>query len=154
VAVEVAANEVVDLLLGLLVQVLELVDSGKFGDIQPVRQDTVRLALEQVLAFIGSDVGDGGEDVTRVGRRPLDAVPVVDTALAGLSINVEVLQVVVEVDRAGAQIPTQQCCMSCEDGGHINGTLPDQRQRNTGKPLVEVRNDCPLLLMADELQLC
>lgn len=54
--------------------VLELVHGGEFGDVETVGDDSVRLALEQVLSLVGRDVRDGGEDVGRVRGAPLDAV--------------------------------------------------------------------------------
>lgn len=41
VAVEVTSDEIVDLLLGLHVQVLEFVHSSELLDVQTVRQDTI-----------------------------------------------------------------------------------------------------------------
>ncbi|KAL8419057.1 hypothetical protein RB594_002311 [Gaeumannomyces avenae] len=106
--VEVAADKVVDLLLGLRVQVLELVHSGELGHVQAVGQDTVRLALQQVLALVRRDMGYGREHIARVRRGALDAVPVVDAPLARLGVDVEPLQVVVEVDRPGAKVTSKK----------------------------------------------
>jgi hypothetical protein len=49
VPVEVTPYKVMNLLLGLLVQVLELVDSGELGDVETIGKDAIRLALKQML---------------------------------------------------------------------------------------------------------
>lgn len=78
-----------------------------------------RLALEQVLALVRGDVRDGREDVGAVGGAALDAVAVVDAALARLVVDVEVLQVVVKVDTAGAEVPAEQGRVGGEDGRDV-----------------------------------
>ena len=82
-----------------------------------------RLALEQVLGLIRRNVRDGGEDICAVSRGPLNAVSVVDAALAGLVVDVKVLQVVVEVDRARTEVPTKQGRVRREDGRDVNVSL-------------------------------
>lgn len=151
VAIEVTADEVVDLLLGLLMEVLELVHGRKLGDVETVGEDTIGLALEQMLTLVGGDVGNGGEDIAGVGGSTLDAVSVVDTTLSSLGIDIEPLKVVVEIYRAGAQVATEKSGVCCEDGSNINLSPLGQWQRNTGKPFVEVGNDSLLLLVAHKL---
>jgi len=106
VSVEVTANKVIDLLLGLRVQVLELVHGGEFLHIQTIGQHTVGLALEQVLALECGDVRDRGEDIATVGSSSFNAVAMVDTTLSGLGIHIEVLKVVVEIDGPRTEIAT------------------------------------------------
>lgn len=151
VAVEVAAHEVVDLLLGLLVQVLELVHGAELCDVEAVGEHAVGLALEQVLALVGRDVRDGREDVARVRGRALDAVAVVDAALARLGVHVKVLQVVVEVDGAGAEVAPEQRRVRREDGRHVDAALLAEGQGDTREPFVEVGDDGLFLLVRDEL---
>lgn len=85
-------------------------------------------------------------------RGALDAVTVVDTALAGLSIDIEVLEVVVEIDRAGAKVTTKEGGVGGEDGRNVNAALLAQWQSNTSEPLVEVCDDGLFLLVADILK--
>lgn len=144
-------NKVVNLFLGLLVQVLELVHSRKLGDIETVWQDAVGLSLEQMLALIRCDMGDSRKDIARVGSCALDAVSVVDTPLSGLCVDIKPLQVIVEVDRSGAKIPPEQSCVSCEDSCNVNATLLGEGKSNASKPLVEVGNYSFFLFMADIL---
>jgi hypothetical protein len=151
VTIEVAAYKVVNLLLGLLVQVLEFVDGGKLGDIETVRQDAVGFPLQQVLRLECGDVRDGRENIARVCGGALDTVSVVDASLAGFGVDVEVLQVVVKVDRAGAKISSEKGGMGGENGGDVNAPFLGQWQSNTSEPFVEVGNDCSLLFMADKL---
>ena len=104
--IKVASNEVVDLLLGLNVQVLELVHRRELLDVETVREDAIWFTFEEVFRFERSDVGDGGEDVGGVGRGALDAVangqyaskqrwsnsaPVIDTSLPSFMIDIKVL---------------------------------------------------------------
>lgn len=152
VTIEVTADKVVDLLLGLLVKVLELVHGGELGDVETIGQHSVGLALQEMLALVRGNVRDGGEDITGVSRRPLDAVPMIDTALASLGVDVKVLQVVVEIDRAGAEVPTEKRSVGGEDGGNINTAPLAQRKGDTGEPLVEVGNDSLLLFVAHKLE--
>ena len=105
-----------------------------------------------MLALVGGDVRNSGEDITRVGSRALDAVSMVDATLAGLGVHIEPLKVVVEVDGAGAQVSPQKRGVGGEDGGHIDAALLAERQTNAGKPLVEMGDDGLFLLVANVLQ--
>jgi hypothetical protein len=131
---------------------LEFVDGGKLGDIETVRQDAVGFPLQQVLRLECGDVRDGRENIARVCGGALDTVSVVDASLAGFGVDVEVLQVVVKVDRAGAKVSSEESSMGGENSGDVNASLLGERQRDTGKPLVEVSNDSPLLLVANKLR--
>lgn len=61
-----------------------------------------------------------------MGRRPFDAVSVVDTALASLVVNVKVLEVVVEVDTTSAEVTAQKRRMGGENSGDIDVAFPAQ----------------------------
>lgn len=67
--------------------------------------------------------------------------PMVDTPLASLVINIKVLQVVVEIDRSGTQVSSEQRRVGGEDGGHVDMTFPAQGDGETGLPLVEMGDD-------------
>ena len=79
-------------------QVLELVSCRELLDVQAVGQDTVGLALEQMLTLVRSDMRYSCEDICGVGSTAFYAVTVVNASLSSLSVAVKVLQVVVEVD--------------------------------------------------------
>lgn len=79
---------------------------GELSNVEPIRQHTVGLAFEQVLALKGRDMRDGCENVARVGGGSLNAVTVVYTTLSGFRINIEPLQVVIKVNRTGAKVAT------------------------------------------------
>ena len=147
VAVEMTSNEVVNLLFRLLVQVLEFVHSRELLDVQAIGQNSVRLTLQQMLTLVRSDVRDGRKDIRSMCSCTFDAVSVINTALARFGIDVKVLKVVVKVNRAGAEISTQKSCVGGEDGSDIYPSFFGQRKGYTCKPLVEVRNDSPLLLV-------
>ena len=69
----------------------------------------------------------------------LDAVPVVDAALARLVVDIEVLQVVVEVNGAGTEVAAEEGSMSSENCCDVNMALSAQGDGEAGLPLVEVR---------------
>lgn len=94
-----------------------------------------------MLRLEGGNVGDGGEDIARVGSSTLNAIAVVDATLAGLCVNVKILQIVVKVYRASAEVSTEESGVGGEDGGDVDAALLGQRQGDTGQPLVEVSND-------------
>lgn len=97
-AVEVSSDELVNLRLGRRVQVLELVHRLELDNVETVREDAVRFALEEMFALVRSDVRDRSEHVRAVRGGALNAVPVVNPALPGFVVHVEVLKIVVEVD--------------------------------------------------------
>lgn len=94
-----------------------------------------------MLGLIGCDMADGGEDVGGMRGCPLDAVSVVDTSLSGFMINVEVLEVVVEVYGAGAEVSAEEGSVSGKDSGDVDVSLSAQRDGQTGLPLVEVSDN-------------
>lgn len=112
--------------------------SLKFDDVQPIRQDSVRLPLQQMFGLVGGDMRDRGENVRTVGRGPFDAIPVVDSAFTRFMVDVEVLKIVVEINAASAQVSSEKGCVGCEDCCHIDVTLAAKRNRETRLPLVEM----------------
>lgn len=102
VAVEVTPNEFVDLRLGGRVQVLEFVHRLELDDVQAVGNDTVRLSFEQMLRLVRRDMGDSGKNVSTVRSRAFDAVSVVNAAFPCFVVDIEVLEIVVKVDRPSA----------------------------------------------------
>lgn len=56
--------ELVDLLLGGGMQILELVHCLELDDVEAVRNYSVRLPLQQVLSLVRGDMGYGREDVS------------------------------------------------------------------------------------------
>jgi hypothetical protein len=82
----------------------------------------------------------------------LNAVAVVDTALSCLGVDVEVLEIIVEIDRAGAEVATEERGVGGKDGGNIDAALLAERDRDTCQPFVELDNDGSLLLMVDILE--
>lgn len=151
VTIEVTSHEIIDPLLADLMQVLELVSGGELLDIQTVGQNTVRLALEEMLALVGGDVRDGGEDIGGVGGTAFNAVSVVDASLSGLGITVEVLEVVVEINRACAEVATEKSGVSGEDCGDVDPSLLAKGEGHTCKPLVELCNNGAFFLVENVL---
>lgn len=149
--IEVPSNKVMNLLLCLLMQVLEFVNRRELCDVQTIGQNAIRLSLQQMLGLKRCDVGDCGENITCMRGCSFNAVSVVDTALTSLSIDIEPLQVVVEIHGASAEVSAEKSGVCGKDRRHIDAALLAEGQGNASKPLVEVSNDSPLLLMADEL---
>ena len=75
----------------------------------------------------------------------------IDTALARFVIDVKVLQVVVKVDGARAQVTTEQSRVGREHGRDVDVSLTAQGDRETCLPFVEVRDDCLVKLPRDVL---
>lgn len=148
-----SSYKVIDLDLGLLMQVLELVSSREFLHVQTVGQNTIWLSLEKMLALVCGDVGDCCEDIGRVRRGSLNAVAVVNTTLSSLSVHIKVLEVVVEINRASAKIATKEGGVGGEDGGNVDAALLAEGYCYTCQPLVELDDDGSLLLVEDVLPL-
>lgn len=104
-----------------------------------------------MLALVCRYVGNRGEDVACVGSGTLDAVPVINAALACLGVHVEMLQVVVEIDRTGTEVTAQQCRVRSEYGRDIDLSLFGKRQRDAGQPFVKMRDDRSLFLVGHKL---
>ena len=85
-------------------------------------------------------MGDGRENVGAMGRRPLDAVSVVNAAFPRLVVDIEVLKIVVEVDAARAEVATQECRVCGEYGGDVNVAFPAKRYGHADLPFVEMGN--------------
>lgn len=60
-----------------------------------------------MLALVGRDMADGGEDIRRMRGASFNAISVVDAALPSFRVYVKVLEVVVEIDGSGAEVSTQ-----------------------------------------------
>ena len=67
--------------------------------------------------------------------------PVVDSSLSSLVIDIKVLQVVVEIDRSGTEVPPQEGSVGGEDGRHVDMTFSTERDGQTGLPFVEVADN-------------
>lgn len=83
--------------------------------------------------------------------RALNAISVIYTPPPCLGIDVEILQVVIEVNGAGAEVSSEQRRVRCEDGCYIQLSLLGQRQGDTSQPLVEMRDDSFLFLVRYKL---
>ena len=105
-----------------------------------------------MFCLIGSNVRDGSKDIGAVGSRAFNAISVVDTTLPRFVIDIEVLKIIVEIDRASAEVSAQECSMSCENSGDIDVPLPAERNGNASLPFVEVRNDRGMKLPREILE--
>jgi DNA-binding beta-propeller fold protein YncE len=82
-----------------------------------------RLALQQVLRLVCSDMRDGGKYVRTVCCGSFDTVSMIDTSFTRFVIDVKVLQVVVEVNGAGTQVSTEKRRVRSEDRSHVDVAL-------------------------------
>jgi hypothetical protein len=99
-------------------KILELMHGLELDDIEPIRKHTVWFPLQQVLRFVGSDVRHSGENISTVGGRTFDAVPMIYASFPCLMVNIKILKVVIEVDAARAKIAAKQrsvCGENCCD---------------------------------------
>ena len=87
-----SSDEVVYLLFGLRVPVLELVQRDVLLHVESVGRDEVGLPLQQMLRLEARDVGHSGEDVGTVHGRSLDAVAVIDAAITSLLVYVKLVK--------------------------------------------------------------
>jgi uncharacterized protein (UPF0212 family) len=87
-------------------------------------------------------MGDSGENVCTMCRRPFDAISMINSSLAGLVINIKILEIVVKVDTSSTKIATEESGMSCKDCGEIDMTFSTKWDSNAGLPFVKVGNDC------------
>ncbi|KAI6766392.1 hypothetical protein HG531_011614 [Fusarium graminearum] len=152
VAIEMSADKVVDLLLCLLVQVLELVNSRELCDVETIRQNAIGLSLQQMLRLKSCDMRNSGENIASMCGGSLNTVSVVYTTLASFSVDIEPLQVVVKVHGAGAKVSAEKSSVCGKDRRNIDAAPLAEGQGNASKPLVEVSNNSLLLLVADELR--
>lgn len=65
----------------------------------------------------------------------------VDSSLPSLVIDIKVLQVVVEIDRSGTEVPPQEGSVGGKDGRHVDMTFSTERDGQTGLPFVEVADN-------------
>lgn len=91
-------------------------------------------------------MGDCGEDIRTVCSRAFDAISVINTTLSGFVINVEVLKIVVKVDRTSTEVSTQEGGVGSEDGGDVYVSLPAERNGDPSLPFVEMRNNSGIKL--------
>jgi hypothetical protein len=57
-----------------------------------------------MFSFVGGDMGNCSENIRTVCSGAFDAIPVVNTTLSSFVVNVEVLKIVVKVDRASTEV--------------------------------------------------
>ena len=96
-------------------------------------------------------MGNGRENVCAVSGRALDAVAVIDSALARFMVDVEVLEVVVKVDGAGAEVAAEEGGVGGEDGGDVDVSLAAEGDGEAGLPFVEVGDNGAVELARDVL---
>ena len=84
---------------------------------------------------------NSGEDIRTVRSSTLNAVSVVDPALAGLRVDVEELQVVVEVHITSTKVTAKQGGVGGEDGSDVEVALANENEGYTCQPFVDLRNN-------------
>lgn len=113
----------------------------ELDDIEAIGKDTVWFPFEEVLTFIGSYVGDGGEDICAMGCAALDAISVVYTTLPCLVVHIKILEIVIKVDRASTEIATEKSGVGSKYGGDVNVSFSAKRDSNASLPFVKVDDD-------------
>jgi hypothetical protein len=87
-------------------------------------------------------MGDGCEDIGTMCCAAFDAISVVYTTLSCLVVNIEILKIVVKVDRACAEITAEKGSMCGEYSSNVNVSFSTKRDSNTGLPLMKVGDNC------------
>ena len=151
-SVKVASNKVGDSILGLLMKVLKFMSGGELLDIETIRKHAIGLSLQQMFAFIGGDVRDGGKDVSSMRCPSLNAISVVDATPACLSVDIEMLKIIVKVNRSCAQISTEECSVGGKNSSNVYPAFSTEWQGHTGKPFMKLRDNGTLLFMIDILE--
>lgn len=82
-----SSHELMNFFFAKGVQVLEFVQGRELFHVQTVRSDNVWFTFQQMFSLEAGDVGDGGENVTEMRRRPFHAVSVVDLAFARFLVH-------------------------------------------------------------------
>jgi hypothetical protein len=80
-----------------------------------------------MLALVGSDVADCGEDVGRVCGSTFNAVTMIDASLAGFVVDIKVLEIVVKIDGPCAEVSTEESGVGSEYCGDIDSTFSAER---------------------------
>lgn len=104
-----------------------------------------------MFALIRGDMGYGGEDISTVCCRSFDAVSVIDTTFASFVIDIEVLEVVVEINRAGAEVSAEKSSVGREDGSYVKLTFPAEGDGESCLPFVEMSDDSTFRFMNRKL---
>ena len=91
VAIKMTSYKVIDDILLDGMQILEFVHSLEFDDVKPIRQNSVRLPLQQMFAFVGGDMTDRREDIGGMCCSSFYAISVIDSSFAGFMIDIEIL---------------------------------------------------------------
>lgn len=82
----------------------------------------------------------------------INSLPVVDTSLARLVVDVKVLEVVVEINTSSTQVSSEEGSVRGEDGRDVDVPLPAEGNGETSLPFVEVGHDCRVGFSASELR--
>jgi hypothetical protein len=127
------------------------VHGRKFRNVETIREDSIRLSLQKMFALVGSDVGYGCKNIARVCRSTLNAVSMIDSTFSSLCIYIKVLQIIIKIDGAGAEVSSKKSCVGSKNRGYIDPALLAEGKSYTGKPFVEVCNDGLFFLVINEL---
>lgn len=84
-----SSDEIIDLLFGQGMKILELMEGCKLFNIEAIWCDDVRLTLQKVFSLNACDLRDCRKGVGKVGWTSLHAVPVVDASPPCFLINVK-----------------------------------------------------------------
>jgi len=84
-----------------------------------------------MLAFVGCNVRNGGEDIACMCSCTFNAVTVVDTTFSSFRIHIKVLEIIVEIDRTSAKISSKESGMGSKDCGNIDSAFLAKRKSDT-----------------------
>ena len=104
-----------------------------------------------MLTLERSDMRDCGEDICRMGCSTFDAISVINPSLSSFSINIEILEIIVKIDGASAEISPEDSCMRREYRCQIHMPSLSQGKSNPSKPFVKVGDSCMLCVPRNKL---
>ena len=80
-----------------------------------------------MLGFVCGDMRHGGENVSAVSCRAFNAVSMIYSTLPCFVVDIEVLQIIIKINAAGAEVSTEKCSVSREHSGDIYMALATKR---------------------------
>ena len=76
-----------------------------------------------MFALVCGDVRDSSKNIRGVRCCPFNAVPMVDTAISCFRIDIKELQIIVEINGAGAEVTAEEGGMRSENRRDVYSTL-------------------------------
>jgi hypothetical protein len=96
---------------------------------------------------------DGSENISGMCSCSFNAVTVINSSFASFMIDIEILQVVIKVDRARTQVPSEKSSVGSENCSDIDTAFPTEWKCNASEPFMEMNDDSFRRFMRNKLEL-